>query len=220
MKQETSLTPEQTVELGFASEIIQNLELKAVAFIDKEILKINNNNKNKKMKKSLKERLMAAMAAIVDEETTFAMMVATDGGELTYASEGEMPVIGEEVMVGEEVAADGTYTTESGFGIVVVGGMVTEIIEPETVDVEAMKAEIENLKAELEQANAKADEAVAKIAEVEANAIKTAEEEIKAFKATIESSHEPKAKKKIVNNKKPAELSIKEKAAARKASKN
>jgi len=212
MKQETSLTPEQAVELGFAGEVLQNPALKAVAFLDKEI--INKPNKMKKL--TLKEKLVAAMAAIVDAEPN-SMVVVTDNGELTYASEGEMPVVGEEVMIGEEVAADGTYTTEGGFGIVVVDGVVSEIIEPETVDVEALKAEISELTAKLEASQAETVEANAKVEAAEAEAIKTAEEEIKAFKATIESEYEPKAKKKEQLNGKSKNLSMKEKAAARKA---
>jgi len=205
MKQETSLTPEECVSLGFCSEIVQNLELKAVAFIDKEIINTNINNK----KMNLKEKIVASIVkAFETEEEVKAMMVATDNGELTFASEGELPEVGEEVMLGEEIAPDGNYTTEAGFVIVVAEGVVTEITEPEVVDVEAMKTEIESLKAQLEEATAKATE-------IEENAMATVQEEILAFKKEIQSKYEPKAKKEEFN-KSAKELSIREKALARK----
>ena len=207
MKQETSLTDEDCVSLGFASEIIPSLELKAVAFIDKEL--INNNNQNDS-KMNLKEKIVAAINTAFGEENkeVVAMMVATDNGELSYASEGELPEVGEAVMLGEEVAPDGEYTTESGFVIVVVEGLVAEIREPEQVDVEALKSEIETLKAQLEEAQAKAEES-------EAKALETVEAEILAFKKEITSKYEPKAEKKEFNQQ-SKELSIKEKAQLRK----
>lgn len=204
MKQETSLSAEDCVSLGFASEILKSLELKAVAFVDKEL--INTNQKSKKM--NLKEKIVASINSVFSENETKGMMVATNNGELTYQSEGEMPEVGEAVMLGEEVAPDGEYTTESGSVIVVAEGIVTEIREPEQVDVEALKSEIETLKAQLEEANAKANE-------VEANALKTVEAEILAFKKEIRSKYEPKAEKKEFN-KNSKELTMKEKALLRK----
>lgn len=203
MKQETSLTAEECISLGFCSEILN--EFKAVAFIDKELI---NNQNNKKM--NLKEKVVAAITSAFEGETpeVKGMMVATDNGELSYESEGELPEIGEAVMLGEEVAPDGEYTLESGIVIVVAEGMVTEINEPEVVDVEAMKTEIESLKAQLEEAQAKA-------VEIEENAMATVEQEIVAFKKEIFSKYEPKAKKENFN-KVAKELSIREKALARK----
>lgn len=208
MKQETSLTAEDCINLGFASEILQSLELKAVAFVDKEL--INNNIKTEKM--NLKEKIVASISSIFNEEENSevkAMMVATDNGELTYQSEGELPEVGEAVMLGEEVAPDGEYTTESGFVIVVAEGLVTEVREPEQVDVEALQNEIESLKAQLEEAQAKATE------EAEAKALEIAEKEILAFKKEIRSKYVPKAEKKEFN-KQSKELTMKEKAQLRK----
>lgn len=201
MKQETGLTAEECVNLGFCSEIIN--EFKAVAFIDKETININKNNK----KMNLKERVVAAITSAFDSEVK-GMMVATDNGDLSYQSEGELPEIGEAVMLGEEVAPDGEYTLESGIVIVVVDGVVSAINEPESVDVEALKSEIESLKAQLEDAKAKEVEA-------EAKALETIEAEILAFKKEIVSKYEPKGKKENFN-KGSKELSLKEKAALRK----
>ena len=204
MKQETSLTPEQCISLGFASEIVMPLELKAVAFIEESKL-IKNQNKEEM---NLKERIAKAMAVLTENEVK-AMTIATDNGVLSFASEGEIPEIGESVMLedGSE-APDGTYTAESGIQIVVVGGMVAEIIEAEVVDVEALKSEIETLKAQLEASNAKVEE-------IEAEAVRQVEEAVIAAKAQIKSNFEPKAEKPQFRQE-PKELSMREKAELRK----
>lgn len=208
MKQETSLTPEQCVALGFASEIITPLELKAVAFIEPSKLIKNQNNEEM----NLKERIAKAMAVLTESEIK-AMSVVTDAGVLMYQSEGELPTIGEAVTLEDGTpATDGTYTTESGVQIVVVEGMVSEIIEAAVEDVEALKNEIESLKAQLEASNAKAEE-------IEAEAVKQVEEAVLAVKRSIASNFEPKAEKPQFN-KVAKELSLKEKLAARKEETN
>lgn len=66
---------------------------------------------------------------------TFAQ-VSTNKGLLSYASEGELPEIGEEIMIVDEEGnenkpEDGDYTTETGVVIVIKDGKVEEIREPE-----------------------------------------------------------------------------------------
>ena len=206
MKQETSLTPEQCISLGFASEIVHPLELKAVAFIDKSKL-IKNQNKEEM---NLKERIAKAMAVLTETETEVkAMTVATDNGALSFESEGELPAIGEAVMLEDgNVAPDGTYTTESGVQIVVVEGIVAEIIEAAVEDVEALKQENESLKSQLAELSAKVET-------IEADAVKQVEEAVIAAKAQIKSNFEPKAEKPQFRQE-PKELSMREKAELRK----
>jgi ATP-dependent protease ClpP protease subunit len=208
MKQETGLSADEAINLGFASAKTGSLELKAVAFIEKEIININKNNK----KMNLKEKVVAAITSAFDQEDPKAMVVATDNGELSYASEGELPEVGEAVMLGEEVAPDGNYKTEADFTIVVAEGVVTEIVEPEVIDVEALKAEISELKSQLEAKSTEVEEVKA---EAETKAIETVEAEIVAFKKEIKSKYQPIAKKEKFN-KQTKELTLKEKAAARK----
>lgn len=129
--------------------------------------------------------------------------VSTDKGALSYASEGELPEIGEEVFIvaedgSEAPAEDGDYTTEDGTVIVVAEGKVAEIREvekpaDEPKAEEETPAEPEEPKAEeeaeeeqpAEPAAPAEDERDAKIAEYEAR-IAELEAENADLKAKIE----------------------------------
>ena len=87
----------------------------------------------------IKKGFAELKAELKGEETpeVKAMMVNTDNGELSYASEGDLPEVGESVMIGEEVAPEGTYTVE-GVAVIIVDaeGMVAEVTVIEEGDVE------------------------------------------------------------------------------------
>ena len=223
MDAETSLTDEQCKTLGFVSEILPRIELKAVAFLSKQ----ENENKNKfidmnKVEKQIKDGFAGLYALIkgdeAKQEEVKAMMVATDNGELSYMSEGMLPEVGEAVMIGEEIAPAGDYATEDGTVIKVdEEGNVSEIVAVEVEEedeVEALKAKIAELETSHADALAKKD---AEFEEAIAEQVAALTEEIKAAKALVESNFEPKAEKKVFNKAKPAELSPREKMEARKA---
>ncbi|MBV1952568.1 MAG: ATP-dependent Clp protease proteolytic subunit, partial [Cycloclasticus sp.] len=204
MAQETSLTDEQAKTLGFVSEIIEGTELKAVAFVKPE--KIDKSNKEDKnilnkieaMNNDLINKVKAIVADVLpkkeEAKKVEAGMIATDGGELSYSSEGELPEVGEVVMIGDEVAPAGNYKDDNGT-VIVVGeeGKVAEVNAEAEEDVEAT---VESLQAKIE--------------EMEAAAITKEEEMLALFKketddlkASIGSDFVPKAeKKKFVNAKK------------------
>ena len=148
MNAEASLTDEQCIKLGFVSEILAKQELKAVAFIDEKKIKIDN-NKNFDMSKiaqEIKEGFAKLSAELgIKKTVVYAGMVVTDGGELSYASEGEIPEVGEVVMIGEELAAEGVYTMENGTVVTVVMDGVVESVEvmEDEETVEALKVKLE-----------------------------------------------------------------------------
>ena len=191
MRQETSLTDEQCVTLGFASKVDERTELQAVAFLDNETkTKINMST----IKEQIREGFDAIKAEFMTKEVK-AMVVSTDKGELSYASEGETPLVDEVVTIEGEPAAEGNYMIANGM-VIVVGaeGLVMEIVQPEEVneEVEALKLEIEALKI---SAAAKDEEFKAELS-LQTEAFKT---ELTEFKATVGSSFEPKAEKKEFN---------------------
>ena len=225
MDAETSMNSEECKTLGFVSIILPRLELKAVAFkSEKEVIKKENiSNKTFKMTvlEQIKKGFAELKAELKGEETpeVKAMMVNTDNGELSYASEGDLPEVGEPVMIGEEVAPEGTYTVE-GVAVIIVDaeGMVAEVTVIEEGDVEedsveALKATIEQMKVDAEAAMNAKDEEFKATLETAVNELK---EEIVAAKALVGSSFEPKAEKKVFNKAK-AELSPREKMEERKA---
>jgi len=222
MKSEASLTEEQCKTLGFVSEIVPKIELKAVAFIDEPAKKDNNKTEYvtkkdlKDMENSTLDKIRLAVAEVIapKKEDVKAAMVATDGGELSYASEGELPEVGEVVMIGEEIAPAGTYTDESETVIVVAEEGVVESVTIKEEEVEATK---EELQAKIEKL-----EADAEVKETEMiDAFKTEVEGLKeahaAELAKIGSDYKPQASAKTFNkNAKAPVLSMKDKVAARK----
>jgi len=227
MEQETSLTDEQAKTLGFVSEVIPKIELKAVAFYNTKKEDNTILNKIEDMKNELLGKVKAIVAEGLKEITgdkneVKAMMVSTDNGELTYASEGELPQVGEEVMIGETPASEGDYKTEDGT-VIKVGaeGKVVEIVAVEDeggaeATVESLQAEVDALKAaaaEKEEAHKEEITALMETFKTEIGAVK--EEILK----TVGSDFKPKAEKdKGLNKKKPeAVVSMKEAAEARKA---
>ena len=213
MEAETSLTDEQAKTLGFVSEVLPKTELKAVAFYKEKVNKtIDINKELKDMKTSLiteiKGIVKAAFTPEGDKKVKGAMVV-TDNGELSYASEGALPEVGEVVSIGEEFAPEGDYPLTDGT-VIKVGaeGLVSEIVvveEEETV--EALKAKIEAMETSHKE---KEEEMLA--------TFKTeVEEKVNEVKALVGSSFKIKAEKKVFNKKKteaPKET-MKEKVEAR-----
>lgn len=133
---------------------------------------------------------------------TFAQ-VSTDRGLLSYSSEGELPEIGEEIMIVDEEGnenkpEDGEYTTEAGVVIVIKDGKVEEIREPEAEPVAEPAAEpeaepeAEPVVAEEEPvAEPEPDEKDAKIAELEAKIAELEAENEELKKKLEEPASEP-----------------------------
>jgi ATP-dependent Clp protease, protease subunit len=212
MKAATSLTDEECKTLGFVSEVIAKTELKAVAFYNKEEIKKENKNSidMSKIIAELKEGFKNIKAELGIKPEVKAITLVTDNGELTYASEGDLPEVGEVVMIGEAVAPEGAYADEIGNVINVVGeeGIVESIVlfEEEAPEEDTVEA----LKAKLVQAN---EAHAAEIAEIK----ESFTTQMNALKVEIGSNFIPKAEKKVFAKKivkKP--LTMREKVAARK----
>lgn len=209
MNQETSLTPEQCVTMGFASEVLPAPKLNAVAFIDKP----NNNS----IMKTVKEMIDAAMSAFkkdmkiaeVDpaKAAVKTMDYTTDKGTLTIAMKGDVCAIGDTATVEGVAATEGDYTADDGTVISVdatglVAGIETSGVEAK--EMATLKAEIETLKA----ANA------TMAAEFETT-LKTSMDELKA---QIGSSFVPAAGQAKFGKTKQVEKSVSELAKERKES--
>ncbi len=102
-----------------------------------------NNKKENYMKMKLNKIKTALQKALM----AFANL-ATDKGLISYASDGELPEIGEEISIVDEEgnetpAEDGEYTLEDKTVIVVVEGKVSEIREPEKPEETPVEAEDE-----------------------------------------------------------------------------
>ena len=144
MKQETALTPEQCKQFGFVSEIITSPML-AVALLtpkkEDEMSKLTNEIK----------ALRLQVASIIAGQPVKAVsldLTTADGTLLIIVTEGDVPMVGDGVMLEDGTnAADGTYDMEE-MQIVVVDGMISEIIpviateDAKTLELNAKIAEL------------------------------------------------------------------------------
>jgi ATP-dependent protease ClpP protease subunit len=206
MQQETALTPEQCVEFGFASEIVTNATV-AVALI-----KPKQTNSIDTMKKEI-EKMRLQIAQLIAGKPLQAValdLTTIEGVPVIVVTEDDMPKVGDLVTDAEgNPVPDATHNFE-GVQVVTVGGVITEIIEVEVVDVESLASELATLKAEREAEQTAFAELQKEFAQV----------------AKLQSTYKPAAqqvafKKQVVDSAKEVSSysTIKEALAARKAKK-
>ncbi len=181
MKDETMLSAEDMVNLGFATKIVE--PIKALAYFKLK----NKSVMNEKEVKTFGEKLDAIIAKI----SNFSRLPATnrtikdvDGKEITLEKESGDPA------VGDKASPDGTFTLENGKKITISDGKVTEVSEPVS-ELKAAQDKIKELEAKISEMETVSAEAKAEKEEAEtaiADAAKSKEEaekiisELKALK--------------------------------------
>lgn len=183
MKVQTFFTDEQLLNFKFASEIIPNTPIKAVAILE--------NQNNHKMSKSLKERAASAVMALAKATLTEeqikalqvdvtpepnpnenreakALMIEAEGDQMLETPFADLAINDAVMIDGVEVtdgSKDGSYVTTApvllvdgtelpvGSTIIVAGNMVSEII-PFVEAAPDQSAELAELKAQLEAKDA------------------------------------------------------------------
>ncbi len=190
MKAESYLTPEDCVNLGFASAVVPKevKEFHAIAFLDSQNSKTNNMSNINAFQKKVRE-LAVAMKIVkadpvdngnggddsaADAREAVALTMETDNGVIVTPFS--------DIMVGDAVtledgtpAPDGVYTIADGSTITVVGGFISDYTIAEGSDIEeaemiaiieAKDSEIAALKlviAEHEEAQALATQVIEKL---------------------------------------------------------
>ena len=94
--------------------------------------------------------------------------VETDKGVLEFV--GEEMTVGSEVYINGEIAPDGEYLTPDGKTVVVEAGLIKEIKEPVTEEMqdESLQAEIDEIKSQLASLVEIVDELASRLEELEA----------------------------------------------------
>lgn len=96
--------------------------------------------------------------------------VETDKGVLEFV--GEEMAVGSEVYINSEIAPDGEYLTPDGKTIVVESGLIKEIKEPVTEEMQdetvGFQAELDEIKAQLASLVEIVDELATRLEEIEA----------------------------------------------------
>jgi len=146
MKEDTKLSAEDMLSLGFATKIVE--PIMAFAYL-------KPNNKFKMDEKTFFEKLGSSLDGAIAKMKNLSRisnqtLKDKDGNEFTLEKETGVPA------VGDKATPDGTYVMESGKTITIEGGVISSIKEAAVAD-----------KTELELANEKIVELEAKIADSE-----------------------------------------------------
>jgi len=170
MKEDTKLSAEDMLSLGFATKIVE--PIMAFAYL-------KPNNKFKMDEKAFFEKLGSSLDGAIAKMKNLSRisnqtLKDKDGNEFTLEKETGVPA------VGDKATPDGTYVMESGKTITIEGGVISSIkeaavedktelelanekivkLEAQIADSETVKAEAEAAKTEAELAQTKAKEAV------------------------------------------------------------
>lgn len=190
MNLESSLTEEQLIDLGFVSEIINKVQLKAVAFIDKE--KVNSKTDNMS---NIKLNLFKKAMAKVNGREVKAIIEDVEQGTIETPFSDIM--VGDPIMLGTEPAPADTYVLANGTQLVVTeAGIVGEIILPsgdptEYTDLMNKIAELEAENSTLKTEAEAKDQAIAQM-ETEHNEVLAIVDQYKAKEASNYTPPAPK----------------------------
>jgi ATP-dependent protease ClpP protease subunit/uncharacterized coiled-coil protein SlyX len=148
MKQADNITPERALELGFVTEIAQ--PVMAMARFT-PLITMSETKLNSIMSIFLNEIRslfnLNSKNEIKNLDTTL-----EDGTPITI--EGEEVAVGAAVTVNGEPAPDGGHTLADGTGIVTVGGVITDVMQPGEDNGEEVEISIEDLQAQITEKDA------------------------------------------------------------------
>jgi len=170
MKEDTMLSAEDMLNLGFATKIIE--PIKAFAYFNNHK---NNVNMNQEQVKTFGEKLDAIIAKIANFSRLPSLdqtFKDRDGKEFKINKETGEPA------VGDKASPDGTYTLDDGKKVVISNGEIIEITEVES-ELKAAKDKITELEAkitEMETAKAETENTIADYAKSKAEADKIVSE--------------------------------------------
>jgi Protease subunit of ATP-dependent Clp proteases len=178
MKEDTKLSAEDMLTLGFATKIIE--PVKAFAYI-----KLNNFIMDEKEVKSWGEKLDTIIASVKNftrltpaDQT----LKDKDGKEFKLEKESGAPT------VGDKASPDGTFTMADGKTIVIADGAVKEVNEPQVAksDIEIANDKIADLEKQLDAEKAKVIDTEKIKTEVEAEKAAFEAEKVKAVALVTE----------------------------------
>jgi ATP-dependent Clp protease protease subunit len=197
MKEDTKLSAEDMLSLGFATKVIEPVV--AYAYIKRK-------NNFKMDEKAFFEKLGSTLDSAIAKIGNFSRikdqtLKDKDGNEFKLEKESGAPA------VGDKAAPDGTFTMTDGKTIVITGGVVTEVKEPtaaktelelaneKIAELEAKVALAETAKAEAETAKTEAQ-----VAKEEAEKVKVAAQSIVTELTNLKNSWVPTSRQKNFGN--------------------
>lgn len=158
MDAETSITPEEALNIRFATEIEEVLRPAALRKrVNKAVVSTPKiTKKNKDMSNKSEKNLLDKIKALFNEGAKALEVFTSTSESLVFPDleEGQTPEVGDKAEI-DGKPAEGRVTLQDGTVYVFVAGELTEIIEEEeeeetAPDIEALKKENEELKALIE----------------------------------------------------------------------
>ncbi len=157
MKKETVLTPEQAVELGFATDIFKKGDtIKAYAYskqLNNDTMSKKNENDTKTLFSGLAAKLDSVIKLLKPQETKALVLQDASGeSEINFpeVEEGQAPSIGDMATI-DGGPAEGDYIMPDGATYVFSAGSLTEIRPPadESEEVARLREENQRLRGQL-----------------------------------------------------------------------
>ena len=160
MKNDSWITAEKCLEIGFATEIekLNNVDAKLVASLSTKFNYKNNNKKENEMsEQKTKLGWLARVINATQKPSAVAKLELSDmsGNPVVFPDleEGDTPKVGDKVTVNEDALFTGHVETEN-YIMEVEEGLVTEIISADEIDkdelIDDLVERIEELKEEVE----------------------------------------------------------------------
>lgn len=191
LKNETYLSSEQALELGFATQVKQS-QVMAMAYYNKEdIVEVNNTDTNtQKMTKV--EKFYNALRTFFKEEALSLVVQDGVGNEINFTelSVGERPAEGDKAVV-DNKPASGEHIMSDGSVYVFSDGKLSTIRE--AVEARAEAPEESSQEVEVSEEAPAQEEASEEVAETEEVVEETQEEVNEEVPAQEESTEEPEA---------------------------
>lgn len=222
MKEEKTMTSQEALDLGFVTEIANEIKIAAVFSVHKN--KQPKNEIEMSETKSVLDKaneLLNKIKGLVKTDAEANLILNTkDGGKIEIVTTGKIPNVQDKVLIDNKPAPDGEYELMDSTKIVVTSGEVASVTDPEgNKDNDAPNEEVI---AELKKENS---ELKAKIASIE-QAQAAINESMALIAENIESVYDPKARKnafntpkEVVNNESPAAKALRERKEAAQAEK-
>lgn len=172
MKEDTMLSAEDMLNLGFATKIIE--PIKAFAYLQIK----NNLNMTENEVKTFGEKLDAIIAKFANFSRLPSKALTVkdvDGKEFNIEKESGEPA------VGDKASPDGTYTLDNGKKVVITDGVITDVVATDS-ELKAAQEKITELQAKITEMETLASEAKAEAEASIADAAKSKEEADKIVK--------------------------------------
>jgi len=157
MKEETSLTADQALELKFITKVVDTINARAsLGAKPKQQFK---DMKDTKKALSALDRVVAFLKG--ESSSVVALdMTLEDGTAIVVETEANEPAVGDAVTINGEPAPDGEHKLADGTVLMIAGGKITEIKKADAsaqnadanAQIEALTKENEKLKTDLEAA--------------------------------------------------------------------